>query len=155
MRNVSQILSVDDDENDAFLLRSALRARCFEGAVHYAMNGEEALVSLGSTEVNGEPEIKPDLVLLDLKMPKMNGLEVLRWMRSREATRLLPVVMFTSSEHPDDIRRSYGYGANYYVVKPSTYDDLIALVDLIREVLNGKSCDLELLRKSPAFRAKQ
>ncbi len=150
MRENPQILSVDDDDNDAFLLRSALRAKGFAGTVNYAMNGEEAIAHL---EAAGEAGF-PHLVLLDLKMPRMNGLEVLQWMRAREETRDLPVVMFTSSDHREDIRKAYAYGANYYVVKPAIYDDLTALVDRLREAFVSGNGGLKILCQSPAYRPK-
>lgn len=143
------VLSVDDDDNDAFLLRTACKARGFGGVLEFAMDGQEAIQYL---ERVGEHS-KPDLVLLDLKMPRLDGVEVLQWIRRQKGLEDMPVAMFTSSSRPEDIRRAYAGGANVYLIKPSTYDELMDFVMALRKSLEAEEGDLQLLATTPAFRA--
>jgi CheY-like chemotaxis protein len=142
------ILSVDDDDNDAFLLQSAFRSTGFTARVHFAMDGEEALDHLKGTD-SMQP---PDLVLLDLKMPRLDGFDVLQWIRSQEDLRTVPVAVFTSSEHCEDIRKAYADGANLYVVKPSTYEELVGFLRNLQQSFEDGEANLAVLRNSPAFR---
>ena len=119
----SCILLVEDDPNDAALAQHALeRTRIVNQIVHVS-DGEEArdyLFGLGRW-ADRDTGHCPELILLDLKLPKLSGLELLQRIRAHEATRLVPVVILTSSPHEDDIAKSYGLGANSYVRKPVDY----------------------------------
>lgn len=114
-----QILLVEDDENDAELALRALSKVSVPGMVAHSRDGEEALdFLLGRGEFRGRPGAEGlRLVLLDLKLPKLDGLEVLQAMRTEPLTRDLPVVMLTSSMLPADVVACYRAGANSYVVK--------------------------------------
>jgi two-component system response regulator len=113
------ILLVEDNPDDA---EQAMRAFAKSAAKHdliLARDGVEALdYLLGTGPHAAEPPAAPDLVLLDLKLPRLDGLEVLRRLRAEERTRHLPIVVLTSSEQEDDIVNSYKLGANSYVRKP-------------------------------------
>lgn len=106
------ILLVEDDANDEELILRVLRRQNLGDAVIVARNGREAVDFLFQTEV------PPQLILLDLKLPKMGGLEVLQALRVDNRTRLTPVVVFTSSSEKTDVVASYDLGANSYVHKP-------------------------------------
>lgn len=114
------ILLVEDNPDDELLTRRALRR--IETVPHDVVvvrDGVAALEYLHGSDASGDAPAKlPDLVLLDLKMPKLSGLEVLQRLRSHERTRDLPVVVFTSSSEERDLRSSYDMGANAYVRKP-------------------------------------
>ena len=112
------ILLVEDDPNDVLLTRRALAANQIANRVELARDGAEALVRLFGTGDWSDEPLRPVLILLDLKLPKMDGLEVLRQLRSDARTRRLPVVVLTSSREERDLERSYDLGANSYVVKP-------------------------------------
>lgn len=113
------ILLVEDNPDDEALALRALRRGEIGGEVVVAHDGVEALDYLFATGKHADREtgLKPGLVLLDLKLPKLDGLEVLRRMRSDERTKLLPVVILSSSREQRDLVESYSLGANSYVRK--------------------------------------
>ena len=119
MRGQKQILVVDDDPNNVELIRTALLRQNFPCATVVANDGEEALDYLyGRGKFHGHNHGPPVVVLLDLKMPRVNGFEVLAQMKTDERLKTIPVVVFTSSDQDSDRLRSYELGANAYVVKP-------------------------------------
>jgi two-component system, response regulator len=113
-----RVLLVEDDEDHVFLVRRALADLAgAEVAVEVAGDGEQAVERLARTRFSpGDP---PQLVLLDLKMPRMDGLEVLRRIRADEAAAGLPVVVLTSSERQDDREEALRLGATWFVCKPT------------------------------------
>lgn len=125
-----RILLVEDNPKDEALTRRALQKHNFQAAVVVARDGAEALdYLLGS---DGTPAgALPQLVLLDLKLPKIDGLEVLRRIRANETTRLLPVVILTSSTEERDILEGYRLGTNSYVRKPV---DFVAFTEAVRQL---------------------
>ncbi len=113
------ILVVDDDEAHLYVVRRAIERMGLQAEVCSARDGGEALRLLGLQpgEIGALPDASVALVMLDLRMPGMTGWDVLQRMREAEATRRIPVVILSSSDRPDDVRRSYELGANSYVVK--------------------------------------
>ena len=113
------ILLVEDNPRDEALTLRALKKSNIVNDVVVARDGVEALDYFFGTGKHAEdPPVMPQLVLLDLKLPKVDGLEVLRRIRANELTRRLPVVIFTSSSEEEDMIKSYSLGANSYVRKP-------------------------------------
>ncbi len=114
------ILLVEDNPDDVELTLRALRKNNVENGVEVVRDGAEALDFLfgAGAYANRDTGILPVVVLLDLKMPKIDGLEVLRRLRSDKRTKLLPVVILTSSDEEQDIVQGYNLGANSYVRKP-------------------------------------
>ena len=114
------ILLVEDNPDDADLTLAAFQESKTFNEIVVARDGEEALEYLFATGSFAErdPKLMPEVVLLDLKLPKVDGLEVLRRVRADERTRRLPVVVLTSSNEERDIIRSYDLGANSFVQKP-------------------------------------
>ncbi|HEX2917449.1 MAG TPA: response regulator [Edaphobacter sp.] len=112
------ILLVEDDPDHELLTIRALKKSNIANEVRVARDGEEALDLLF-----GENAILPQVILLDLKLPKVDGLEVLRRIRSGETTRFLPVVILTSSDEERDVVRSYQLGVNSYIRKPVSFSD--------------------------------
>ncbi len=120
------ILLVEDNAADAEMTLRALRKRNLSNHVHWVKDGPEALDYLFFRGPYGRRGIgNPKIVLLDLKMPKMDGIEVLRTIRQDERTRMVPVVMLTSSAEENDIVRSYQLGVNSYIVKPVEFDKFV------------------------------
>ena len=119
------ILLVEDNPRDEALTLRALKKSNIVNDVVVVRDGAEAIEYLFGESQEGEPRPLPQLILLDLKLPKVDGFEVLKSVRSNERTRLLPVVVFTSSSEQEDIVRSYGSGANSYVRKPVDFDQFL------------------------------
>ena len=116
--NKKMILLVEDDPDHELLTIRALKKSNIANEVHVARDGEEALNLLFGAE-----PVTPQVVLLDLKLPKVEGLEVLRRIRESDSTRMLPVVVLTSSDEERDLIRSYQLGVNSYIRKPVSFDD--------------------------------
>jgi two-component system response regulator len=127
------ILLVEDNPDDELLTLRALRKNKILNAVTVVRDGAEALDYLfGAGEYAGrDTREMPQVVLLDLKLPKLDGLEVLRRLRAEELTRRLPVVVLTSSDEEQDILDSYDLGANSYVRKPVEFHQFI---DALRQL---------------------
>jgi len=120
------ILLVEDNPRDEALTLRALRKSNIVNDVVVARDGVEALNYFFGDDVDlDEAKMMPQLVLLDLKLPKVDGLEVLRRLRSDERTRRLPVVVFTSSSEEEDVINSYSLGANSYVRKPIEFEQFL------------------------------
>ena len=114
-----EILLVEDSSADAEMTLRTLQRRGIANSVEWVRDGVEALDWLHCRNGHaGRPNGHPKLVLLDLKMPRMDGLQVLEAMKSDPATRAIPVVMMTSSREEGDLLASYGLGVNSFVVKP-------------------------------------
>jgi len=123
-----EILLVDDNIGDVVLTKEALKGAEFPNRVSVVRDGCEALEFLRRTGKFANAS-RPDLILLDINMPRKNGCEVLEEVRSDEDLRLIPIVILTSSE--DDIRRSYELGANCFVTKPADLDEMVRVVQAI------------------------
>jgi two-component system, response regulator len=123
------ILLVEDNQDDEILTLRALKKNHIANDVVVARDGVEALdIVLGTGTHAGATPISPQVVLLDLKLPRIDGLEVLTRLRADERTRLLPVVVLTSSKEDDDLVKSYSNGANAYVRKPVDFDQFTEAV---------------------------
>ena len=129
-RSKKSLLLIEDDPNDVALFRRAARKAGLAVEILNAEDGDAAVRFLGDrAEPSAENAISlPWIVLLDLKMPKKSGLEVLEWMRGQPRLRRLPVIIFTSSRESSDIARAYDLGANSYLVKPVSFDQLKEMV---------------------------
>lgn len=120
---------MEDSENDVTLTLEALAEANVREDVVVVRDGREALDYLfREGSFVGEKGALPHVVLLDLKLPLVNGLEVLERVKADPRLKLIPIVMLTSSEEASDMARSYGLGVNAYVVKPTSFDDFTATV---------------------------
>lgn len=124
------ILIVEDDANDVLLLHRAFQKANIVVPLQTVSHGDDAVAYLAGEGVyaNRERYPPPILVLLDLKLPRRSGLEVLEWIRGKGGLRRLPVVVLTSSRETDDINTAYDLGANSYLVKPVGFEKLLELV---------------------------
>jgi two-component system response regulator len=118
-----EILLIEDNLNDAELSLYALKKFKIASHIHHARDGAEAL-----EYIFGKATIPPRLILLDLKLPKVDGLEVLRKIKTSESTRTIPVVILTSSREERDIVESYNLGVNSYIVKPIDFEQFTGAV---------------------------
>lgn len=126
------ILLVEDNPDDEALTLRAFRKNNIKNEIMVVHDGVEALDFLFSTgSYAARDNAKPQLILLDIKLPKVDGLEVLRRLRADERTKLIPVVILTSSKEEQDLVRSYSLGANSYVRKPV---DFTQFMDAVRQL---------------------
>jgi len=126
MENIPPILYAEDNENDIELTLGAFKQCRLSNRIDVVTDGVQVLdyLQYNGKYLNREKE-KPVLILLDIKMPKLDGIQVLKIIKSDEDLKTIPVVMLTSSSMESDMVESYHLGANAYVVKPVDYDDFI------------------------------
>lgn len=126
-----EVLLVEDNKRDADLAMRALKRKNFSNNIIWVKDGEEALDYLFARGQYSERSvnIKPKVVLLDLKMPKVDGLEVLKEIRTNDVTKDIPVVMITSSKEEKDIVDSYKYGVNSFIVKPVDFNKFLKAIE--------------------------
>jgi CheY-like chemotaxis protein len=129
MSHLRPILLAEDNPNDVELTLSALHTLHLANEIIVVHDGAQALDFLRrKNDFAGRPAGHPAVLLLDLKMPRVDGLEVLRAIRQDESLRMVPVVILTSSREEADLVKGYQLGANAYVVKPVNFDEFIAAV---------------------------
>jgi DNA-binding response OmpR family regulator len=130
MTNLGKILLVEDDPNDVELTLTALAENHLANKVIVARDGEEALDYLYCRRTFTSREVgNPSVMLLDLKLPKVDGLEVLSRVKTDPDLKRVPVVMLTSSREEQDVIKSYDSGANAYVVKPVDFESFVKAVN--------------------------
>ena len=122
--SIVEILIVEDNEQDLALAQRALRKANVTNRIHVARDGEEALEYLfcAGQFVGRKMEDGPKVILLDLKLPKIDGLEVLQRIKSDARTKSIPVVVLTSSKEQSDVVETYNLGVNSYIVKPVNFE---------------------------------
>ena len=133
MRPSFSLLVAEDDENDIFFLQRAFQQAKIENPIHVVHDGHEAIEYLsGEGKFSDRRRFPlPYLFLLDLKMPRRTGLDVLEWLQQQPELRCLPVVVLSSSSHRSDIEKAYELGANGFVVKPASLEKRVEFAKLI------------------------
>ncbi len=128
------ILVMEDDENDVLLLNRAFKKLQFECPVYRVKDGEEGISYLKGegTFVDRDQFPYPGVILMDLKMPKKSGFEVLQWLKENPRCKITPVIVFSSSAQEDDVKRAYELGAGGYFLKPHDFTELLELLTLLR-----------------------
>jgi CheY-like chemotaxis protein len=132
--DISVILVVEDREDDILLIRKAFDRAGLQNPVHFVRSGDEAVAYLsGERKYANRAEYPlPVLVLLDLKLPGMDGFEVLAWIRRQDGLRALPVIVLTSSRDLSDVNRAYQLGANSFFVKELEFQNSVELSRLLQ-----------------------
>lgn len=136
MNNHAPLLLVEDNPMDVDLTLRAFKRRHIVNRIDIARDGEEALAWLPRWEA-GEP--RPAVILLDLKLPRVDGLEVLRRLKAHPEFRRIPVVVLTTSAESQDVREAYNVGVNSYIVKPVDFDkfmEVAAQIEIYWMVMN-------------------
>jgi two-component system response regulator len=126
-----ELLLVEDNPDDVELALHAFAKHNLANRVTVARDGQEALDFLLGAETNGHATIRPKVILLDLKLPKIDGLDVLRQIRADPGLRTIPVVVMTSSRLDRDVVDSYDLGVNSYIVKPVDFDKFVETVQAL------------------------
>ena len=146
---------VEDQENDIQLIQRGFDKAHLPNPVQIVRDGEDAIAYLsGDKKFSNRAEFPlPKLILLDLKLPGVDGFEVLKWIRSQPGLSSLIVVVLTSSEHIQDINRAYQLGANSFMVKPMDFENIVELSSLLRDywILANKSPESF---REPKFRSR-
>ena len=127
------ILVAEDDADDLFLMKTALEETGITEIVQYVENGVEVINFIESINSEKGECNYPEFILLDLNMPKMDGREVLKKLKSNEIYRKIPIIVFSTTKNQLEVKRCYDLGANTYIVKPVSYD---TLVETIRDLCN-------------------
>lgn len=127
------ILIVEDDHDEALLIERALRRAGVNAPTNVVTDAHAAIAFLDRRACAGEDDRRPQLVLLDLNLPRVSGFDVLRWIRQDALSRRLPIVVLTSSDEPSDISAAYDLGANSYVIKPRGLAELGEVARRLRE----------------------
>ena len=126
MRTLKPILLIEDDSVDAMTVKRALRDLHITNDLVHAVNGEDAIKYLTDSEKE-----KPFLILLDLNMPKMNGVEFLRTIKTKANLKTIPVIVFTTSKEKQDIVESFQLGAGGYMTKPVDYTKFVDVINTV------------------------
>lgn len=127
------ILHVEDDPNDVLLIERAFRKANFAGKVIVTNDGEQAIAYLKGEEIYADRVMYPlpSVMVMDVKLPRKSGLEVLAWLRCQPNLRRLPVIILTSSKQPGDINQAYDSGANCYLIKPVNFAELQEMAKML------------------------
>lgn len=132
--HVKAVFIADDDEDDRFLLKTAFNKCCPETRVEFAIDGIDLMESLDKSPLH------PCLIILDLNMPRLDGFESLKILRSSEAYRDVPIVVFSTSEENNDIAKAKKMGANDYKSKPLNMNSLNSLVEQLKKDWDLTTC---------------
>ncbi|MCG8431699.1 MAG: response regulator [Candidatus Omnitrophica bacterium] len=128
-RRLVKILLVEDRDDDILIIRKAIKEAGIVNELEVVRDGEEALDYL--TRRQDDPVGRPGIILLDLNLPKKNGLEVLKELKANESLRVIPVVVLTVSKRDEDVIRSYNLGCNSFVQKPLHFEEFVEAVRTI------------------------
>jgi CheY-like chemotaxis protein len=141
MKTTDLVLVAEDNADDALLLQRAIDKAGIIARVKIVCDGEELLQYLQGRGPYANRELSPlpSLVILDLKMPRKNGLEVLKWMSENPDLAVVPTIVLSASNLEDDVRAAYNLGANTYFVKPTTFADLVDTMRTVETYWNRAS----------------
>jgi len=122
------ILIAEDDENDAIILQRALRAAGFNNPFHISKNGADVIRYLkGEVPYSDRQKYRfPRIVITDLKMPELDGFQLLEWLQKHPECNVIPRIVLSASQQDSDIQRAYKLGVNSYLVKPIKFEELVA-----------------------------
>jgi two-component system response regulator len=135
MNSLHNVLVADDSADDVFLLQEAFKMAEATSRLHAVTDGAEAVAYLKGEQAFGNRELHPfpDVLLLDLNMPRMNGFEVLEWVRREPCCSRLVVHVLTASGRESDVQRAYDLHANSYTIKPNRLDELVGFISALHQ----------------------
>jgi CheY-like chemotaxis protein len=137
-----RILVAEDNPHDAFFLERAFVRAGINTPLQFVENGEDAIKYLSAAVPFSDRQQfpLPSIMILDLQMPRMDGFEVLQWVRQQPGLRRLPVMVFTSSAEPKDVDQAHELGANGYLIKPTGAEDLFSAVQAFEKFWLQRNC---------------
>jgi two-component system, response regulator len=128
------IIVADDDTDDQFMLKEAFSSLNFDKEISTVENGEELLDYLNKRGKYANTILPvPKLILLDLNMPKIDGRQCLKLIKENKEFCKIPIIIFSTSNNPEDIAQCYELGANSYIIKPYSYNELVEIIDIIKK----------------------
>lgn len=135
------VLVAEDNPDDALLLRRALSKAGIPARLKIVSDGEEMLLYLQAKGAYADRQAypMPSLIILDLKMPRRNGLEVLAWIAENKELAVVPTIVLSASNLDNDVRAAYNLGANTYFVKPTTFEELVDTMRMVETYWNRAS----------------
>jgi len=135
METVGLVLVAEDNPDDATLLRKAVEKAGIPGAIRILTDGEQMLLYLQGrgAYANRTVNAQPSLIILDLKMPRKTGFEVLEWLQEHPEYSVVPTVVMSASVMEEDVRKAYRLGANTYFIKPGTYSELVDTMRALKD----------------------
>jgi CheY-like chemotaxis protein len=130
MRRIVHVLVAEDHDDDALLIQRAFKANRLSRPAHIVHDGQEAIEYLQGKGVYRDRVMYPfpDLMILDLKMPRVSGFEVLQWLNEHPDYRVIPTIVWSASADRRDVKHAFCLGAHAYLCKPANYDDFVAMV---------------------------
>ena len=126
------ILIAEDDADDRFLLQAAFEENGFKDVLHFVENGVELIEYLNAVSENKDAVKMPRFILLDLNMPKKDGREVLKEIKQNTLLKKIPVIIFSTTNNEHEMRKCYELGANSYITKPNSFENLVKTVAALR-----------------------
>ncbi|AFY55842.1 response regulator with CheY-like receiver domain and winged-helix DNA-binding domain [Rivularia sp. PCC 7116] len=138
----SGILLVEDDSNDILFIQRAMKRSKLNNPMQVVRDGDEAVAYLAGKEKYADRNVYPlpTIILLDLKLPRRSGLEVLAWLRQQHVIKRIPVVILTSSREHVDVNRAYDIGVNSYLLKPVNHNALNDMIEMLNAYWVNLNC---------------
>jgi CheY-like chemotaxis protein len=138
MTEIFPILIAEDDENDTLILQQALRKVGFCNPFHISENGQDAMQYMkGEEPYTDRKRFRfPRILFTDLKMPQVDGFELLDWLQRHPECNVIPRIVLSASQQEDDIQRAYKLGVNSYLVKPPSFDQLVSMLRVVFDYWN-------------------
>jgi CheY-like chemotaxis protein len=148
--SLGTILLVEDEPTDAVLIQRAFQKVGVQNPIAHLTNGDEALAYLeGINQYSDRLKFPlPILIILDLKLPGMNGLQILKWIRTKRDLRLIPVVVLTGSADTTNVQSAYEAGANSYLLKPADRNEIIRVIQMIEQYWMQNNVSPPLVRRA-------
>lgn len=147
VEKINNILLIEDDPNDVLLIKRAFRKVNNKYSINFVDNGEDAIAYLkGDNNYSDREQYPlPSLIILDLKLPRKSGHEVLEWLKKQQNLKYIPCVILTSSNRDEDIKKAFDLGANSYFIKPASFDTLQQIIKNLKNYWSLQNIKTEIM----------
>ncbi len=147
MKNPLKILVAEDDKGHFVLVKKNLWRSCVNSEIIHFVDGQQILDFLFGKDQNGLKPGNSYLIILDIRMPKVNGLEILKRVKADKDLRKIPIIMLTTTDDPQEIRKCYEAGCSFYIVKPSNYNDFMNCVEQLGSFISLNNVKIPVMHK--------